>query len=322
MYLVMLVGPVGQTASAISALHQAAAADARIGKIEQVAHNSAVRAIDRDASSRAAVPKDTSIAFSAVSFAYPMAPRGSRSTSEPTLAGVSFRIAAGQKVGVVGPSGAGKSTLLSLLERFYDVSDGVIKLGGVDIREMAVDELRRTFSYVQQDAPVLAGSIFENLRLGAPGTSDEECLEALELVNFSYLLDAQADGDEIRLGDQGSNLSGGERQGLAIGRAPLARRPVLLLDEATSQIDSQNESLMQRALAAMAPGTTQVIVAHRLATIVDSDQIVVMRHGVVEDVGTHAELLERNEFYLVTARQQLLVAGEWDQDADLEVQRS
>lgn len=322
MYLVMLVGPVGQTASAISALHQAAAADARIGEIERVAEDTTDRGADQVASSAAAVPQDTSIVFSGVTFAYPTASRGSRATSNPTLADVSFRIAAGQKVGVVGPSGAGKSTLLSLLERFYEISDGTIELGGVDIRELAIDELRRTFSYVQQDAPVLAGSIYENLRLGAPEASDEECRDALARVNLAYLLDAEADGNDIRLGDQGSNLSGGERQRLAIGRALLAQRPALLLDEATSQIDSQNESLMQRALAAMSPGTTQVIVAHRLATIVDSDQIIVMRDGVVEDVGTHSELLERNDFYLVTARQQLLVAGQWEQDVDLEVQRS
>ena len=320
MYLVMLVGPVGQTASAISALHQAAAADARISEIESVTDSVALASSHE--ADKQPLPQDTTISFSGVTFAYPDASRGSRESDRPTVAEVTFRVAPGEKVGIVGPSGAGKSTLLSLLERFYDVDAGSIELGGIDIQNLDVDELRGMFSYVQQDAPVLAGSIFENLRLGARDASDVECREALERVNLAYLLGLGADGNETCLGDQGANLSGGERQRLAIGRALLANRPVLLLDEATSQIDSQNESLMQKALSEMAPGTTQLIVAHRLSTIVDSDQIIVMRDGVIEDIGTHAELLERNEFYLMTARQQMLIAGEWEQDVDLEVQPS
>ncbi|HWI29973.1 MAG TPA: ABC transporter ATP-binding protein [Microbacterium sp.] len=223
------------------------------------------------------------------------------------LRGVSFDVPRGARVALVGPSGAGKSTVLSLIERFYDPTEGSILLGGHDIRTIDREALRAQFGYVEQDAPTLAGTIAENLRLGSPEASDAECERVLHAVNLTEVLERDPQGLEAPVGEDGVMLSGGERQRLAIARALLAAPPILLLDESTSSLDGVNEQRMRDAIDAVASGRTLIVIAHRLSTVVDSDLIVVLDHGRVIGQGTHSELVASTPLYRDLARHQLLV---------------
>ena len=223
------------------------------------------------------------------------------------LHGVSFDVPRGARVALVGPSGAGKSTTLALIERFYDPSDGAILLGGRDVRTIDREELRAQLGYVEQDAPTLAGTIADNLRLAAPKASDEECERVLRAVNLGEVVERSALGIDAPVGEAGVMLSGGERQRLAIARALLAAPPILLLDESTSSLDGLNEQRMREAIDAVATGRTLIVIAHRLSTVVDSDHIVVMDHGRVVGQGTHSELVASTPLYRDLAKHQLLV---------------
>ncbi|TQK18930.1 ATP-binding cassette subfamily B protein [Microbacterium sp. SLBN-154] len=223
------------------------------------------------------------------------------------LRGVSFRVPRGARVALVGPSGAGKSTTLALIERFYDPTGGAILLDGADVRTIDRAALRSQLGYVEQDAPTLAGTIAENLRLAAPEASDAECERVLRAVNLGDVLERSPLGLEAPVGENGVMLSGGERQRLAIARALLAAPPILLLDESTSSLDGLNEQRMRDAIDAVAAGRTLIVIAHRLSTVVDSDLIVVLDHGRVVGQGTHGELVETTPLYRDLARHQLLV---------------
>lgn len=232
----------------------------------------------------------------------PSAPR-----ERGVLHGVSFTAPRGKRTALVGPSGAGKSTILALIERFYDPTAGTVRLGGLDIRTLERDALRGQIGYVEQDAPVLAGSIRDNLTLATPGASDEQCIAVLRSVNLGEVLDRSELGLSAPVGEDGVMLSGGERQRLAIARALLAAPPILLLDESTSSLDGRNEQLMREAIDAVAEDRTLIVIAHRLSTVVDSDQIVVLDHGRVVGVGTHSELVASTPLYRDLAKHQLLV---------------
>ncbi len=223
------------------------------------------------------------------------------------LRGVSFEAPRGKRTALVGPSGAGKSTILALIERFYDPTDGVVHFGGLDLRSLDRTTLRSQIGYVEQDAPVLAGSLRDNLTLGAPDATDEECVEVLHAVNLTEVLERNELGISAPVGEDGIMLSGGERQRLAIARALLAAPPVLLLDESTSSLDGRNEQLMREAIDAVAEDRTLIVIAHRLSTVVDSDQIVVIDHGEVVGTGTHSELVVSTPLYRDLAKHQLLV---------------
>jgi ATP-binding cassette subfamily B protein len=223
------------------------------------------------------------------------------------LRGVSFRVPRGARVALVGPSGAGKSTTLALIERFYDVTGGAVLVGGADIRSIPRADLRAQLGYVEQDAPTLAGTIADNLRLAAPEATDEECERVLRAVNLGDVLERSDLGLEAPVGEAGVMLSGGERQRLAIARALLAAPPILLLDESTSSLDGLNEQRMREAIDAVATGRTLVVIAHRLSTVVDSDVIVVLDHGRVVGQGTHSELVATVPLYRDLAKHQLLV---------------
>jgi ATP-binding cassette subfamily B protein len=225
----------------------------------------------------------------------------------PVLRGVSFDAPRGKRTALVGPSGAGKSTILALIERFYDPLGGVIRLGGLDIRSIERTALRAQIGYVEQDAPVLAGSLRDNLKLAAPDATDAQCIDVLHAVNLTEVLERNPAGLSAQVGEDGIMLSGGERQRLAIGRALLAAPPILLLDESTSSLDGRNEQLMREAIDAVAEDRTLIVIAHRLSTVVDSDQIVVLDHGSVVGVGTHSELVESTPLYRDLAKHQLLV---------------
>lgn len=222
------------------------------------------------------------------------------------LRGVSFTVPRGARVALVGPSGAGKSTILSLLERFYDPTAGAILVDGHDIRAYPRDGLRARFGYVEQDAPTLAGTLADNLRLAAPSASDADCERVLQAVNLGDVLARSPLGLEAPVGEDGVMLSGGERQRLAIARALLTDAPILLLDESTSSLDGVNEQRMREAIDAVSNGRTLVVITHRLSTVVDSDLIVVLQDGEVVGTGTHAELVESTPLYRDLARHQLL----------------
>jgi ATP-binding cassette subfamily B protein len=223
------------------------------------------------------------------------------------LRGVSFSVPRGARVALVGPSGAGKSTTLALIERFYDPTGGAILLDGADVRTLDRDDLRAQLGYVEQDAPTLAGTIGDNLRLASPEASDAECEAVLRAVNLGEVLDRNPLGIDAPVGESGVMLSGGERQRLAIARALLAAPPILLLDESTSSLDGLNEQRMREAIDAVASGRTLVVIAHRLSTVVDSDHIVVLDHGRVVGQGTHSELVQTTPLYRDLAKHQLLV---------------
>ncbi|TFD72939.1 ATP-binding cassette domain-containing protein, partial [Cryobacterium fucosi] len=225
----------------------------------------------------------------------------------PVLRGVSFSAPRGLRTALVGPSGAGKSTILALIERFYDPNAGVVRLGGLDIRTLDRTALRSQIGYVEQDAPVLAGSLRDNLTLATPDATDEECIAVLHAVNLGEVLDRDPAGLGAAVGESGVMLSGGERQRLAIARALLAAPPILLLDESTSSLDGVNEQMMRAAIDAVAVNRTLIVIAHRLSTVVDSDQIVVLDHGRVIGTGTHSELVASTPLYRELAKHQLLV---------------
>jgi ABC-type multidrug transport system fused ATPase/permease subunit len=238
--------------------------------------------------------------FDRVSFAY----RG----GEPVLREVSFAVPYGSRTAIVGPSGAGKSTVLALVERFYDVTGGAIRVGGVDVRDMPRRLLRRQVGYVEQEAPALAGSLRDNLALAAPHATDEEILAVLRLVNLAGVVDRSPDGLDAQVGEAGVLLSGGERQRLAIARAFLTAAPITLLDEATSNLDALNEAALRDAITVTSVDRTLLVVAHRLATVVDSDEIIVLEDGRVSAAGRHGELTTTSPLYRRLAENQLLVS--------------
>ena len=302
-FLFMLVMPLGNAFGAITSVNSALGA---LGRIEEIIALPGEDANDSQIASLAQLRVDApAIAFDSVSFSYPAL--AGETESAAVLRGVSFDVPRGKRTALVGPSGAGKSTSLALIERFYDPTSGVIRIGGIDIADLPRDELRAQLGYVEQDAPALAGSLRDNLRLGAPAADDEACRRVLDAVNLGEVLARSPLGLDAPVGEEGVMLSGGERQRLAIARALLAAPPILLLDESTSSLDGRNEQLMREAIDAVAEHRTMVVIAHRLSTVVDSDQIVVLDHGEVVGVGTHSELVASVPLYRELAKHQLLV---------------
>ncbi|GIJ51581.1 ABC transporter [Virgisporangium aliadipatigenens] len=242
------------------------------------------------------------VEFRDVRFAYAADP------GREVLRGVSFAVPYGTRTALVGPSGCGKSTTLSLIERFYDVTGGAVLVGGVDVRAIPREELRGTLGYVEQEAPVLAGTLRDNLLLTVPAAAEAELRAVLEAVNLSDLVERTPLGLDAQVGEGGVLLSGGERQRLAIARTLLAGPPILLLDEPTSNLDARNEAALHAAIDAVAADRTLLIVAHRLSTVVSADQIVVFDDGGVVAVGRHDELLSTSPLYREFAAHQLLAA--------------
>ncbi|BCJ56390.1 ABC transporter [Actinoplanes sp. NBRC 14428] len=295
MFLFFLVLPLGQALSAYTRLQTGLGA---LQRIEEILDLPAESAGDVAAVPDAAGAADA-VAFEHVSFAYP--------GGGEVLHDVSFTVPRGSRVALVGPSGAGKSTTLALIERFYEVSDGTIRVDGTDIRQVPRAGLRAKLGYVEQEAPVLAGTLRDNLLLTAPGADDARLLAALGEVNLGGLVARAPEGLDVQVGEGGVLLSGGERQRLAIARALLAGSPILLLDEPTSNLDARNEAALREAIATASVRRTLVVVAHRLSTVIDSDRIIVLEGGRVVAQGTHRELLDLSPLYRELAAHQLLV---------------
>jgi ATP-binding cassette subfamily B protein len=330
LFLFLLVMPLGSALGAVNSVNQALGALGRIQEIIVIPSET-----EGDAGIEPASPVVTSAAirFDDVRFSYAVPPLPERQSAplngsgatfatreeqvadvdtlapeiREVLKGITFEVPRGSRVALVGPSGAGKSTVFALVERFYDPDSGIVRLDGRDVRGLARDDLRAQIGYVEQDAPVLAGSLRDNLKLASPEATDEQCVKVLRDVNLGAVLDRDPAGLDAPVGEDGIMLSGGERQRLAIARALLAAPPILLLDESTSSLDGMNEQLLREAIDAVAADRTLLVIAHRLSTVVDSDAIVVLENGEVIGVGTHSELVKSTPLYRDLAKHQLLV---------------
>jgi len=244
------------------------------------------------------LPARGDVGFENVSFAYPTRP------DIKAVDGVSLSVKAGEKVAIVGPSGAGKSTLFHLLLRFYDPANGTISVDGVPIKSADPRELRTRMALVPQDSVVFAASARENIRFGRPDATNAEVERAADLAHASEFIRRLPEGFEAQLGERGVTLSGGQRQRIAIARAILRDAPLLLLDEATSALDAESETLVQTALEELMRHRTTLVIAHRLATVLSCDRIMVMEQGRIVEQGTHASLVAANGLYARLARLQ------------------
>ena len=273
------------------------------------------------------VGKDFAVEFKSVSFAYPKAEEISLSSLESiakpetvesgvVLNGLTFTAKPGTMTALVGPSGAGKTTLSALVPRLYDVTAGSIEVGGVDIRELTMKSLRENIGVVMQDAHLFHDTIGENLRYAKPGATEAEMRAACEAAQIWPLVSSLPNGFDTMVGERGHRLSGGEKQRLAIARLLLKSPQVVILDEATAHLDSENEALVHAALSAALKGRTSLVIAHRLSTVRDADQILVLEKGIIVERGTHDELVAKNGLYAELYNRQDL-SGSTDQDSSV-----
>jgi ATP-binding cassette subfamily B protein len=291
---ILAAGSTGSLGEAWGDVQKTAGAMARISEILDASPTIAAPTHPRPLPS----PPLGDVAFEDVTFAYPGRP------DLPALTGFTLAVRPGERVALVGPSGAGKSTVLRLLLRFYDPQGGVIRLDGVDIRHADPAQVRARMALVAQDAPLFSGSAIENLRFGREDADPEALHAAARAAEAEGFLAALPEGFETLLGERAKTLSGGQRQRVAIARALVRDAPILLLDEATSALDAENERLVQRALDEAMAGRTTLVIAHRLATVLSADRIVVMDEGRVVENGTHAELVARGGLYARLAKLQ------------------
>ena len=294
LYAVFAAGGLGQLSEVFGELNQAAGATERLIEILAEPDGLPVAAVP----ALLPTPPRGTLAFEGVSFAYPGRPgRG-------VLDDVSFEVRAGETVAIVGTSGAGKSTLFALAERFYDPTAGRILVDGVDARDVDPQALRRRFAFVPQDVAIFAASLRDNLVLGAPDADDAAVRAAVQAANAQDFIAALDDGVDTVVGERGMTLSGGQRQRIAIARALLRDAPILLLDEATSALDAESEALVQSALETLMAGRTTLVIAHRLATILKADRILVLSEGRIVEEGNHKSLTAAGGIYARLARLQ------------------
>lgn len=241
-------------------------------------------------SGREEQPKDHSIIFERVSFRY-------EDAAKDALHQINLKIGEGEHVAFVGPSGGGKTTLASLIARFFDVTEGAVKIGGVDVRDIPSKELLEQVSFVFQDSKLLKMSIYDNVRMGKKDASREEVMEALKNAQCEDIIEKLPDGMDTIIGTKGIYVSGGEAQRLSIARAMLKNAPILILDEATAFADPDNETKVQEAFSRLSKGKTVVMIAHRLSSVTNADRIFVLKDGEIEESGTHESLEKANGLY-------------------------
>ncbi|GJM55241.1 ABC transporter [Granulimonas faecalis] len=275
--------PISQLANVGNMLQSMAAAAERVFEFLDAPVESEPEHPERPAS------RDGSVAFDDVVFGY--------KADEPVIRGLSFSADPGQTVAIVGPTGAGKSTLMKLMLRFYDVDGGRVRVDGLDVRRWSRPDLRGNFAMVLQDSWLFKGTVRENIRFGRLDATDEEVEEAARVARCDHFVNTLDGGYDFMVNEEGTNLSQGQRQLVTIARAVLADRPILILDEATSNVDTRTEVLIQEAMDRLMAGRTSFVVAHRLSTIRNADNILVMEHGDVVEQGTHRELLAKDGVY-------------------------
>ena len=317
--LFILLSPLGQMMAAVSELRASLASLERVNEIFDLPQEDEVDVVNLlpQATLNLSAPalrrrrsRAPAIEFEDVYFTYGAREFGTDLEDDPdslVLHGLNLTVPEGRRVAIVGPSGAGKSTVLQLVERFYDVDGGAIRVFGKDIRDYSREDLRHCLGYVEQDSPVLSGTLRQNLILGTPDITDDQCLAALNAVNLEYLASRSSLGLEALVGESGAGLSGGERQRLAIARSLLSGRKILLFDEATANLDSHNERQISDVLTNLRGNHTVLVVAHRLSTIMDADLIHVLEHGRLVASGQHHQLVEEVPLYRDLAKEQHLV---------------
>ncbi|NFA44324.1 ABC transporter ATP-binding protein [Clostridium botulinum] len=236
------------------------------------------------------VPKSSNIAFEKVSFSYP-------NSKNLAIKNISFNIQAGKTVALVGPSGGGKTTLATLLLRFFEIDKGAIKIGAIDIRDIKVNELMKQIAFVFQDLKLFKGTILDNIKMGKPNASKKEVEKAIEAAMCNEIIEKLPNGVDTVIGSQGTYLSGGEIQRIALARAILKDAPIIVLDEATAFADPENENKIQKAFLELKKGKTVLMIAHRLTTIKNASEIIVIEDGEIVEKGTHYNLIKYNGIY-------------------------
>ena len=283
-YAVNLANPVKRISRAFGTMQQALAAADRVFAVMDLPETIA------DKLDAKPLPKVTGrVKVDNVSFSY--------NEEAPAVKNISFDVKPGQMIAFVGPSGAGKSTIANLLPRFYDVTEGSITVEGMDVRDVTLSSLREQIGIVPQETMLFSGTVWENIRYGRLDATNEEIVEAAKAANADEFIRQLPNGYDTKLGERGVNISGGQRQRLAIARAILKDPQILILDEATSALDTESEKVVQAALDRLMVGRTSFVIAHRLSTILSADRILVLDHGEIVEDGTHEELLVKGGLY-------------------------